>query len=112
VDEVQVDLHVLRSLMLHDIGGEVDRTDFVAIDEGGALEGAVELVEKLTQLGSLDHVLGHIAVVGLSAGVRDNRLALGVPGDEVRAQEHGLTGSGSTRVGAASAVSVGIDHEL
>jgi nucleoside-triphosphatase THEP1 len=43
-DEVQVDLHVLRALMLHGIGGEIHRADVVAVDEGGALEGAVELL--------------------------------------------------------------------
>jgi nucleoside-triphosphatase THEP1 len=43
--KVQVDLHMLRALMLHWIGGEVDDTDVVAVDEVGALKGAVELVE-------------------------------------------------------------------
>jgi hypothetical protein len=54
---VQVDLHVLRALMLHRIGGEVDRTDVVAVDKAGALEGVVELVEKLTQPGGLYHAV-------------------------------------------------------
>jgi hypothetical protein len=31
--------------MLHGIGGEVDGADVVAVDEGGALKGVVELVE-------------------------------------------------------------------
>jgi hypothetical protein len=35
--------------MLHGVGGEVDRTDIVAVDESGALEGTVELVEELVQ---------------------------------------------------------------
>jgi nucleoside-triphosphatase THEP1 len=39
VDKVQVDLHVLRALMLHGIGGEVDRADVIEVDESGALEG-------------------------------------------------------------------------
>jgi hypothetical protein len=43
-DEVQVDLRVLRALMLHGVGGEVDRTDVAAIDEGCALKKAVQLV--------------------------------------------------------------------
>jgi hypothetical protein len=34
--------------MLHGIGGEVDCADVVAVDEGGALEGTVELVEELS----------------------------------------------------------------
>jgi hypothetical protein len=32
-DEVQVDLHVHRTLMLHEIGGEVDRADVIAVNE-------------------------------------------------------------------------------
>jgi hypothetical protein len=54
VDEVEVDLHVLRALTLHGIGGEVDRPDIVALDEGGAREGGVELMKKLTEAGSFD----------------------------------------------------------
>jgi hypothetical protein len=39
-NEVKVELHVLRALMAHGIGGEVDRADVVAVDEGSrALEG-------------------------------------------------------------------------
>jgi hypothetical protein len=37
-DEVQVDLHVLHALMLHGIGGGVDRADVVTVDKGGTLE--------------------------------------------------------------------------
>jgi hypothetical protein len=109
---VQVDLHVLRALMLHGIGGEVDCTDVVAVDEGGALEGTVELVEELSQPGSLCHAVGHDAVLGLSTGARDDGLPLGGPGDEVGAQEHDVTGGGSTCVWTASPVSVGVDHEF
>jgi hypothetical protein len=36
---------MLRALMLHGIRGEVDSADVVAVYEGGALKGAVELVE-------------------------------------------------------------------
>jgi hypothetical protein len=38
-DEVKVDLHVLRALMLQGIGGKLDYADVVAVDESGALEG-------------------------------------------------------------------------
>ena len=85
MDEVQVDLHVLRSLMLHDIGGEVDRTDVVAVDESGALKGTAELVEELAQPGGLCHAVGHGTVLGLSAGARDDGLTLSGPRDEVGA---------------------------
>jgi hypothetical protein len=80
--------------MLHGIGGEVDRVDVVVVDEGDALKGAVELLEKLAQPGGLFHAVGHSVVLGLCAGAGDDGLPLGSPGDEVGAQEHGVTGSG------------------
>jgi hypothetical protein len=39
VDEVKIDLHVLRALMLHEIGREVACAYVVIVDGGGALEG-------------------------------------------------------------------------
>jgi hypothetical protein len=101
---------MLRALMLHRIGGEVDGTDVVAVDEGGALKGAVELVEELAHPGGLRHAVGHSAVLGLGVGAIDDGLPLGGPGDEVGAQEHGIAGSRPARVGAAFPVSVGVDH--
>jgi hypothetical protein len=84
--------------------------DVVAVDEDGTLEVVVELWEKLAQPRGLGHAVGHSTVLGLSAGVRDDRLALGGPGDEVGAQEHGVSGSGPARVGTTSLV--GVDHEF
>jgi hypothetical protein len=39
VDKVVVDLPVLHALVLHGIGGEVDRVDIVTVDGGGTSEG-------------------------------------------------------------------------
>jgi hypothetical protein len=72
----------------------------------------VELVEKLEQPGGLCQAVGHSAVLGLHAGARDDGLSLGGLGDEAGAQEHGITGSGSARVGTTSPVSAGVGHEL
>jgi hypothetical protein len=57
---VQIDLHVLCALMLHEISGEVDRADVVIVDEGDTLKGAMELLEKLAQLGGLCHAVGQM----------------------------------------------------
>jgi hypothetical protein len=61
--------------------------------------------------GGLCHVVGHNPVLDFGVGVGDDGLPLGSPGDEVEAQEHGVTGSGLTRVGTTSLVSVGVYHE-
>jgi hypothetical protein len=66
--------------MLHGFGREVGRADVVAVDEGGALDGAMELLEKLMGPGGLGHAVGHNAVLGLSAGAGDNELLLRGPG--------------------------------
>ena len=41
--EVQVDLHMLRPLMLNGVGGEIHGADVVAVDERALGERAVEL---------------------------------------------------------------------
>lgn len=98
--------------MLHRIAREVDRTNVVAVDEGGTLELVVELLEKLVQLGGLGHAVGHSTILGLSAGARKDMLSLGGPGDDVGAQEYCITESEAACVGAASSVSVGVDQKL
>jgi hypothetical protein len=111
-NEVEVDLHMLRALMLYGVGGEVDGADIVAVDKGGALKGAVELVEELAHPRCLGHAVSHNAVLGLNAGAGDDGLALGGPRDEVGAQEYGIAGGRASRVGAASLVGVGVDHKV
>jgi len=44
-NKVEIDLNVLRPLMLHRIAGEIDSTDVVAIDQGSTARGALELNE-------------------------------------------------------------------
>ena len=46
--EVQVNLHVLRPLMLDEIGGEIHGTDVVAVDERTLGKRAVELRQELS----------------------------------------------------------------
>ena len=46
--EVEVDLHVLRPLMLNGVGGEVHSADVVAVDERALGERAVKLRQELS----------------------------------------------------------------
>src|SRR6185437_11015440 len=110
--EVQVDLHMLRPLMLDGVGGEVHGADVVAVDERALGERAVELRQELSEPGRLRHAVSDSPVLRLGTGAGDNRLPLGRPGDKVSAQEDGVAGSGEASVRAASPVSVGVDHQL
>jgi hypothetical protein len=44
-NKMEVDLNVLRPLMLHRITGEIDSTDVVAIDQSSMARRALELKE-------------------------------------------------------------------
>ena len=80
-NEVQVDLHMLRPLMLNGVGGEIYGADVVAVDENALGERAVELRQELSKPGCLRYVVSDSMVLRLSTGAGDNRLPLGRSGD-------------------------------
>jgi hypothetical protein len=43
--KVKVDLDMLRTLVLNEVGGEIDGADVVAIDEGALHQRSVELLK-------------------------------------------------------------------
>ena len=47
-NEVQVDLHMLRLLMLNGVGGEIHGANVVAVDERALGERAMELRQELS----------------------------------------------------------------
>jgi hypothetical protein len=44
-EEVEINLNMLRTLMLNRVRGEVDRTDIVTIDNSGTLERRVKFLQ-------------------------------------------------------------------
>jgi hypothetical protein len=69
-NEVEVNLHVFRALVLYWIG-EIDHLD------------VVKPLKQLAKPGGLGHAIAHIAILDLSARMGDDRLPLQRPGDEV-----------------------------
>jgi len=49
-NKVQVDLHMLRPLMLNGVGGEIHGVDVVAVDKRALGERAMELRQELSKL--------------------------------------------------------------
>jgi hypothetical protein len=80
-DEVVVDLDMLYTLVLNRVGGEVDDTGVVTIDETALRQRSVEHLEELLEPTSLGHAIGHGAILSLSARAGDDVLTLGGPGD-------------------------------
>ena len=108
-NEVQVDLHMLRPLMLNEVGEEIHGADVVAVDERALGGRVMELCQKLSESGRFRHAVSDSTVLRRAG---DNRLPLGRPGDKVAAQEDGIAGSGAASVRTASPVSVGVDNQL
>jgi hypothetical protein len=82
-NEMKINLHMLRALMLDGVGGEVHDTDVVAVDESAARWRSMELMQELAQPGGLSHTIGDCTVLGFGVGAGDDSLPLGRPGDQV-----------------------------
>ena len=76
-DEVEINLNMLRALVLDEVGGELHGADVVVVDECASTERLVELEDELAQLGRLGHAVSHYAVLSLSTRAGDHGLPLG-----------------------------------
>ena len=76
-NEVQVDLHMLRPLMLNGVGGEIHGADVVAVDERALGEWAMELRQELSKPRRLHHAVSDSTVLRLGTRAGDNQLPLG-----------------------------------
>jgi hypothetical protein len=67
MDEVEVELGMLRALMLDGVGGEVHGANVVTIDKGAPHQRTMQLLEYLTKPCRLGDAVSHSAVHGLGA---------------------------------------------
>jgi hypothetical protein len=110
--EVEVDLDVLRALMLHWLAGHVYNTDVVTENHCGLSKWGMQLQQELPEPGSLSHGIGNRTVLSLSTGAGDCRLLLGGPGDQVGTEEHRISRCGLAGFGATGPVSIRVDCQL
>jgi hypothetical protein len=111
-DEMEINLHMPRALMLNGVGGKVHDADVITVDESTARWRSLELMQELAQPGGLSHTIGDGMVLGFSAGVGDDSLPLGRLGDQVVPEEHDIARRGAASVWAASPVEVGVDDQV
>jgi hypothetical protein len=109
---VDVELDMLRALMVDGVGGEVHATNVVTIDKCAPHQWTMQLLKQLTKPCHLGDAIGHNAVLGLGTRAGDDRLPLRGPRDETVTKEHGETEGGPTRVRTADPVSIDVDDEV
>jgi hypothetical protein len=78
-DEVEVELDMLRALVLDGVGGEVHDVDVVIADKCAPRQQTMELLEQLTRPCCLDDAVSHNTVLGLGAGAGYDWLPLRRP---------------------------------
>jgi hypothetical protein len=83
MDEVKIDLNMLRTLVLDGVDGEVGGSNIVAVEKRTLGEGAVKLLEELSQTTHLSHPSSDSPVLNLITRARDHELTLGEARDEV-----------------------------
>lgn len=86
--KVDVDLDMLRAMMLDGIDREVDKVDVVAAEQGTCGEGVVKLLKKLAQPACLSHPISDSQVLSLGIGAGDHRFTLRGPRDEIGPKKH------------------------
>ena len=70
--EVNIELNMLRTSMVHRVGEKLDRAGVIAVDKSGLVNITKQLLEQLTY----PRAFGHGTILCLSAGAGDRGLPL------------------------------------
>jgi hypothetical protein len=109
-NKVDVYLNMLCPSMVNRVVGEVHSRHIVALDDSSLVNIHVELLKKMAQPVRLGRGIGNATVVCFDARTGNHCLPLGGPGYQCVTEEHIVARHGTSRVRAASPVSVGGGH--
>jgi hypothetical protein len=109
---VEINLDMIRALVLNRVDREVDDSDVVIVDKGTSSGWAMELLEELLELARLCHPVGHNAILALDTRAGNHGLSLRPLGDEVVPKDHDIIGGGSTHVQASHPIGVSVDKVI
>jgi hypothetical protein len=101
-NEVEVELDMLRALVLDGVTGEVHSANVVTVDKGALRQQTMQLLEPLTKPHCLGDTVSHNVVLGLGIGARDDGLPLQRLGGKALAKKPDKTLCGATCVRESS----------
>jgi hypothetical protein len=79
--KVDVDLDMLHAMVMNGVGGHVDSTDIITIDDCRRRDGCMEFLEQLTKPTGLSHSVHNCTILNLHTRTRDRSLSFGGPRD-------------------------------
>jgi hypothetical protein len=106
VNEVDINLDVLRSTMLNRVASHVNSTDVVAEDNGRRAKRTMKLGKKMSKPTTLSNSMSHDSVLDLGTRPRYRGLAFRGPGHQVISKVDTIVRSRLTSVRAACPVSI------
>jgi hypothetical protein len=86
-NEMKIYLDMLHAVILNRVGGEVDNTNVVIVDEIDLAQGTMEFLEQLLRPSGHGHTVGG-TIFFLNTRAEDGDLTLGRPGDQVVPKKH------------------------
>jgi hypothetical protein len=85
--KVEIYLNMFCALVLNRIGGEINCTDVITINQSTLGQRAIEFMQQLAQPASVNNSIFHCMVFSSCTGPRNYILALGGPGNEIATNE-------------------------
>jgi hypothetical protein len=89
---------MLGALVLDEVGGEVDNTDIVTINNCGAAKRTSKFLQKVTQPTGLSDSIRNSVIFSLCTRLGHCRLTLGQPRNKIVPEKHRMTRCGFTGV--------------
>ena len=96
--EVNVELNMLRAMMMNGVGREIDCRDMVIVDNGGLRDVKEQLLEKLPKPRALGDDIGHNTILSLNTGAGYRGLSIRRPRYKRGTQVDEVAGSAATGV--------------
>jgi hypothetical protein len=111
-DEVEVNLNMLRALMLNRVGGHIDGAAVITIYQSGTVKRSMKLLEELVQPCRFGDPVSHCAILCFSTGSSYSSLTLGGPGDEIVTKKYRIARGGLACIRTACPVGISIYHKV
>jgi hypothetical protein len=70
-NELEINFNMLCAIMMDEVGGEVDRTDVVAVYKCSPRQGTMQLLEKQMEPTCLCHTVSHDTILCLNTRTGD-----------------------------------------
>ena len=107
-NKMYVHLNMFSALMVNWVAQQINNTNIIIINKSGRRNGKMKLKKYVTKLASLKNNISHTTTFSLSTGLRNRRLALSRPRDQILTEKNTIARSRTTGVRTTAPISIGV----